>query len=92
MARRNKNGKLGNSKETAARIIRDLKICGGEPVFRGTRVTLRTVLASLAEGDSPEEILAEFPSLKPEDIRAAIAFAAASAEEDLPTPAMPRIR
>ena len=65
---------------------------GGEPVFKGTRVTLRTVLASLADGDSPEEILSDFPSLKPEDIQAAIAFAAASAEEDLPVPAVPRIR
>jgi uncharacterized protein (DUF433 family) len=74
------------------RIIRDPGICGGEPVFRGTRVTLRTVLASLAEGDAPEEILAEFPTLRLEDIRAAIAFAAASAEEDLPVPAIPRIR
>lgn len=74
------------------RIVRDPGICGGEPVFRGTRVTLRTVLASLAEGDTPEELLAEFPTLKLEDIRAAIAFAAASAEEDLPVPAIPRIR
>jgi len=74
------------------RIIRDPKICGGQPVFRGTRVTLRTVLASLADGDSPEEILAAFPTLKPEDIQAAIAFAAASAEEDLPVAATPRIK
>lgn len=74
------------------RITRDPGVCGGEPVFRDIRVTLRTVLASLAEGDSPEEILAEFPALKAEDIRAAIAFAAASAEEDLPVPAIPRIR
>ena len=75
----------------AERIVRDPGICGGEPVFHGTRVTLRTVLASLAEGDSPEEILAEFPTFKFEDIRAAIAFAAASAEEDLPIPPIPRI-
>jgi uncharacterized protein (DUF433 family) len=53
---------------------------------------LRTVLASLAEGDSMEEILEAFPTLKPEDVRAAIAFAAASAEEDLPVPAIPQIR
>ncbi len=69
------------------RIVRDPQICGREPVFRGTRVTLRTVLASLAEGDSIEEILADFPSLKAEDVGAAISFAAASAEEDLPVPA-----
>lgn len=74
------------------RIVRDPQICGGEPVFQGTRVTLRTVLASLAAGDTPEEILADFPSLKPEDVRAAIAFAAASAEEDLPVPSAPDIR
>jgi uncharacterized protein (DUF433 family) len=72
------------------RIIRDPKICGGQPVFKGTRVTLRTVLASLADGDSAEEILADFPSLGPEDVRAAIAFAAASAQEDMPVPATPR--
>lgn len=74
------------------RIVRDPQICGGEPVLKGTRVTLRTVLASLAQGDSVEEILKDFPTLKPEDVRAAIAFAAASAEEDLPLPAIPQIR
>ena len=73
------------------RILRDPAICGGEPVFRGTRVTLRTVLASLAAGDGPEDILSDFPSLQAEDIKAAIAFAAASAEEDLPVPATPQI-
>jgi len=76
----------------AERIIRDKGICGGEPVFRGTRVTLRTVLASLAAGDAEEEILGDFPSLAPEDVQAAIAFAAASAEEDLPVPPAPTIR
>jgi len=38
------------------------------------------------------EILADFPTLKPEDVRAAIAFAAASTEKDLPIPAIPHIR
>ena len=33
-------------------IVRDPAVCGGEPVVRGTRVTMRTVLASLAEGMS----------------------------------------
>jgi len=62
------------------RILRDPQVCGGEPVFKGTRVTLRTVLASLAAGDPVDAILADFPTLKSEDVRAAIAFAAASAE------------
>lgn len=70
-------------------IVRDPKICAGEPVFRGTRVTLRTVLASLAEGERVEEILEAFPSLSEDNVRAAIAFAAASAGEDLPVPGVP---
>ena len=74
------------------RILRDPQICGGEPVFRGTRVTLRTVFASLANGDSIDAILADFPVLKAEDVQSAIAFAAASAGEDLPVPATPHIR
>jgi uncharacterized protein (DUF433 family) len=85
-------GRAENLKDYQDRIVRDPKVCGGEPVFKGTRVTLRTVLASLAEGDSAKEILADFPSLKAEDIQAAIAFAAASAEEDLPVPEVPHIR
>lgn len=72
-------------------FLRDPGICGGEPVARGTRVTLRTILASLAEGASTEEILADFPTLTQEHVRAAIAFAAASAEEDLPVPGIPDV-
>jgi len=75
-----------------ARIVRDGQICGGEPIFKGTRVTLRTVLASVAEGGISDQIIAAFPSLTREDIQAAIAFAAASAEEDLPAPAVPDVR
>ena len=71
------------------RIVRDPSICGGVPVFRGTRVTLRTVLASLAEGARVGEILLQFPALKQEDVHAAIAFAATSAQEDLPIPRHP---
>lgn len=81
-----------NSTTYEDRIVRDKRVCGGEPVFKGTRVTLRTVLASLADGDSVEEILKDFPSLKAEDVQAAIAFAAASAEEDLPVSEIPHIR
>ena len=82
----------GNLKNYEERIIRIHQVCGGDPVFKGTRVTLRTVLASLAAGDSPETILTDFPSLKPEDIQAAITFAAASAEENLPVRSVPQIR
>ena len=71
------------------RIVRDPRVVGGEPVFKGTRVTLRTVLGSLAEGATPAQILTDFPTLSEEDVRAAIAFAAASAQEDLPVAESP---
>ena len=71
------------------RIVRNPKICGGEPVIRGTRVTLRTILASLAEGATNEEILRDFPSITRVDLRAVIAFAAASTEEDMPVHGTP---
>jgi uncharacterized protein (DUF433 family) len=64
---------------------------GGEIVFKGTRVPLRTVLASLADGDSFESILQAFPTLTKEHLQAAVAFAAASAMDDQPLPAVPKI-
>lgn len=67
-------------------IVSDKAILGGQPVIKGTRVTLRTVLASLADGDTPEQIVAAYPTLRLEDVRAVIAFAASSAQEDIPLP------
>jgi uncharacterized protein (DUF433 family) len=67
-------------------FTRDPQICAGETVIKGTRVPLRTVLASLEEGAGPYEIVRSFPTVTEADVRAAIAFAAASAREDLPIP------
>lgn len=72
-------------------ITRDPTVCGGAAVIRGTRVPLRTVLASLAEGATVEEITKDFPTLTEQDVRAVIAFAAASAEEDMPASALPSL-
>lgn len=69
----------------------DPRVCGGEPVIKGTRVTLRTLLASLGEGGTMDEILADYPSITEDDLRAVIAFAAASAGEDLPIPPLPKV-
>ena len=60
------------------RIIRDPSICAGQPVVKGTRVLVRTVLAYLARGADIAEILADFPTLAEADVRAVIAFAAAA--------------
>jgi uncharacterized protein (DUF433 family) len=64
-------------------------MCGGELIIKGTRVTVRTILASLAEGGTIDEILADFPTLTEAAVRGVIAFAAASAEEDLPVNGAP---
>ena len=72
------------------RIIRDPQICGGEPVIKATRVTLRTVLSSLSEGATVAEILTDFPSLTAEDVQSAITFAAYFAQKDLPVPDLPK--
>jgi uncharacterized protein (DUF433 family) len=67
-------------------IVRDPAICGGQPVLQGTRVLLRSVLGYLAQGETPEAILADYPSLTLDHVWACIAFAAASMAEDLPSP------
>ena len=72
-------------------LDRDPAICGGEPVVKGTRVTVRTILASLAEAMSVEEIVRDYPTLDVSAVRAVIAFAAVSAEEDLPVPPAPSL-
>ncbi len=64
-------------------------VCGGQLVIRGTRVTVRTLLASFAEGASIEELQADFPTVSGEAFRAVVAFAAVAAADDLPTPPIP---
>ena len=62
--------------ELLERIALNPEIRSGKPVIRGTRITVADILEYLAGGMSQEEILADFPSLEEEDIRAALAFAA----------------
>ena len=64
-------------------------LCGGVPVIKGTRVPVRTLLASLAEGATEQEILADFPTVSGDALRAVIAFAASSAQDDLPLAPLP---
>jgi uncharacterized protein (DUF433 family) len=52
--------------------------CGGRPCIRGLRIRVQDVLDMLAGGASLEQILADFPYLEPDDIRASLAYAAAS--------------
>jgi uncharacterized protein (DUF433 family) len=50
---------------------------GGKPCIHGTRITVYDVLEYLAGGMTEDQILADFPDLSRDDIRAALAFAAA---------------
>ncbi len=57
-------------------LTSDPEVCCGKLCAAGTRVFVTNILDSLAEGASREEILRSYPSLKPEHIEAAIAYAA----------------
>jgi uncharacterized protein (DUF433 family) len=57
------------------RIIVSPDICNGKPVIRGTRITVQTVLEFLAAGDSTEDVLEEYPTLKREDVQACLDYA-----------------
>ncbi len=55
--------------------------CGGKPCIRGTRIWVSLVLDFLASGMTVEEVLAEYPDLKQEDIQACIAYGSEMARE-----------
>lgn len=63
------------------RITHDPQVMGGKPCIRGMRVTVGTIVGLIASGASTEEILADYPYLEAEDIRAALSYAAWRAEE-----------
>ncbi len=58
------------------RISIDPNVCFGKPCIRGTRIWVSLIVDNLAEGVSEAEILAAYPQLRPEDTRAALAYAA----------------
>lgn len=57
------------------RITIDDKILNGKPVIRGKRISVQTILEYLGAGESYEEILKQYPSLEPDDIKACLRFA-----------------
>ncbi|MGH7135302.1 MAG: DUF433 domain-containing protein, partial [Pirellulales bacterium] len=63
------------------RITLDPAVMGGKPCIRGLRVTVGTILGLLASGSPRERILEAYPYLEPEDIYAALAYAAWRLEE-----------
>ncbi|MEO8627171.1 MAG: DUF433 domain-containing protein [Betaproteobacteria bacterium] len=62
-------------------ITADPQVMHGAVCLKGTRIPVSVVLDNLADGETPERILAQFPSLSAEHISAAIAYAADLASE-----------
>jgi len=67
---------MKNKNQLLKRIEIDPNICGGKPCIKGTRIWVSLLVDNIASGIPDEEILAAYPSLTKEDIRAALAYAA----------------
>jgi uncharacterized protein (DUF433 family) len=65
------------------RISIDPKICHGQACIKGTRIPVHQILHMLANGDTIEELLEEYPSITREDILACIEYAASLTEEQV---------
>ena len=77
------SGKLTmlDRRELLRRISVDPRICFGRPCIRGTRIWVSLIVDNLAEGVSEAELLEAYPQLAPEDVRAALAYAAEMTRE-----------
>jgi uncharacterized protein (DUF433 family) len=74
--------------ELLSRISVDPNVSFGKPCIRGTRIWVSLIVDNLADGVSADEILAAYPQLNRDDIRAALAFAAEMTRQQwFPTPA-----
>ena len=65
------------------RISIDPKVCHGQACIKGTRIPVHQIVRMLANGDTIEELLEEYPSLKREDILACLDYVASLAEEQV---------
>ena len=61
----------------------DSKVCHGQTCIKGTRIHVHQIVRMLANGDTIEELLEEYPSLKREDILACLDYAAVLTEEEI---------
>ncbi|MFN0053790.1 MAG: DUF433 domain-containing protein [Planctomycetales bacterium] len=70
-----------NSQEILKRISINPAICGGKPCIRGHRIWVSLILDFLANGSTFDDILANYPGITAEDIRACIAYGAEMSPE-----------
>lgn len=68
--------------ELLGRITADPDIFGGKPIVRGMRISVELVLSLLAQGETEDALLDDYPELEPEDIRACLAYARAVIAND----------
>ena len=61
--------------ELLGRISANPEIFGGKPIVRGMRISVELILSLLAQGETTETLLDDYPELEPEDIRACLAYA-----------------
>jgi uncharacterized protein (DUF433 family) len=71
-----KKAKRMTKQRGSARIETNPKVMMGKPVIRGTRVAVELILRKLSEGASENDLLDAYPRLTPDDIKAAIGYAA----------------
>jgi uncharacterized protein (DUF433 family) len=64
-----------NEQESCSRITTNPAIFGGKPIIRGIRISVEQILSLIGQGEAVELILADFPELQREDIRACVAYA-----------------
>ena len=67
-------------KEIFGRISSDPDILHGKPCIKGTRIPVYLIVSLVAEGESMENIIKDYPSLTPEDIKTALRYAAKLSE------------
>ena len=72
---------LDSQMDWTDRISSNTDVCHGKPCIRGTRIMVSVILDNLADNVDEATILANYPSLKQDDIRAAIGYAAELARE-----------
>jgi len=73
---------VATTEDILRRITVDPEIFGGKPIVRGLRISVETVLSLLAQGETAQAILDDYPELEPDDIKACLAYAHAVIAHD----------
>ncbi len=75
-----------NNEKLLERIVIDPKVMMGKPVVKGTRLTVQSIIARLAQGISMKDLMEEYEGLRHEDIMACLLFASQSLDDSTVLP------